>query len=647
VLLVLEAGLRLGGYGFPTGVTVPCVVDDTACRGDNVKFAWRFFPAAIAREFDPFLFPRTKPDGTFRVFVLGASAAQGTPDPAYSFGRILQVMLDHAWPEQTWEVVVAAMPAINSHVVVEITRDLARYDPDLFVVYLGNNEVVGPHGPGTVFAPLASNLGLIRTGIRLRATRVGQLLAHVGGQIGAGRGAPKVWRGLEMFLDHHVSADDSRLEHVYRHFRSNLEDICGIAARNGARVILCTLGSNLRDCPPFASTHRRGLDEAEEHRWTAAYEEAVTHEEAGDYSRAIAGYLAAAQIDDRYADLRFRLGRCYWVTGEHEQAYTCFLQARELDVLRFRPDQRINDTIRSVAAERSADRVHLVDAEAVFQSESPFGVPGRELFHEHVHLNFHGNYVLARAIFQAIWTDREVPSQALAEAEPVLQESECARRLAYNGWAHYNVLFKVLNYYLKEPPFTNQLYHDQQVAALEGRVRQLEKNLGPEQRRWISAQYQTLLQEKPSDIWLRWRYAEFLSVQMGDEVAAAAQCGHVVSVLPHSYKPHLMLALSLGRLGRFAEAIGHLETAVAIKPTSGQARHLLGLAHHRLGHAEEALANYRLALRLSPDDEARRRMAELLRAQGREDEAREVMGNASLRDTPRGTAAAPNTPAGR
>jgi tetratricopeptide (TPR) repeat protein len=456
---------------------------------------------------------------------------------------------------------------------------------------------------------------------------------------------PEVWRGLEMFLDHQVSADDSRLEHVYRHFRSNLEDICGIAARKGAQVILCTLGSNLRDCPPFASMHRRGLEEAEENRWTAAYEEAVTHEEAGDYGRAIAGFLAAAQIDDRYADLQFRLGRCYWATGEYEQANTRFLQARELDVLRFRPDQRINDTIRSVAAERSADQVHLVDAEAVFQSESPFGVPGRELFHEHVHLNFHGNYVLARAVFHAIREDRMVPTQAPAEPVAVLSESECASRLAYNEWAHYNVLFKVLNYYLEEPPFTNQLYHDQQVAALEQQVRQLERNVRLEQRRRISAQYETLLQENPSDIWLRWRYAEFLSVQMSDEAEAAAQCRHVVSVLPHSYKPHLMLALSLGRLGRLVEAIEHLDTAVAIKPTSGQARHLLGLAHHRLGHAEEALANYRLALRLSPDDgEARQRMAELLRAQGREDEAREVMGNASLRDTPRGTAAAPNTP---
>lgn len=230
----------------------------------------------------------------------------------------------------------------------------------------------------------------------------------------------------------------------------------------------------------------------------------------------------------------------------------------------------------------------------------------------------------------------------------VLSESECARRLAYNEWAHYNVLFKVLNYYLKEPPFTNQLYHDQRVAAIEQQVRQLERNLRLEQRRRISAQYETLRQENPSDIWLRWRYAEFLSVQMSDETEAAAQCRHVVSVLPHSYKPHLMLALSLGRLGRLAEAIEHLDTAVAIKPTSGQARHLLGLAHHRLGHAEEALANYRRALRLSPDDgEARQRMAELLRAQGREDEAREVMGNASLRDTSGGTAATPNTPASR
>jgi len=192
LLLGLEAGLRIAGCGYPATATIGCEVNGIACRGDNVKFGWRFFPRNIAQEFDPFVFPSKKPADTYRIFVVGASAAQGTPDPAYSFGRLLETMLDHAHPETDFEVTVAAMPAINSHVVVEVTKDLARYEPDLFVVYLGNNEVVGPYGPGTVLSPLSPSRSLIRAGIRLRSTRTGQLLADLASRLGANADAPKV-----------------------------------------------------------------------------------------------------------------------------------------------------------------------------------------------------------------------------------------------------------------------------------------------------------------------------------------------------------------------------------------------------------------------------------------------------------------------
>ena len=68
------------------------------------------------------------------------------------------------------------MTAINSHVAVEIARDCAAHQPDLFVVYMGNNEVVGPFGPATVFQQWSPNRKLIRATAWLKSTRVGQLL---------------------------------------------------------------------------------------------------------------------------------------------------------------------------------------------------------------------------------------------------------------------------------------------------------------------------------------------------------------------------------------------------------------------------------------------------------------------------------------
>ena len=117
LLLLVELSLRIVGYGFPAAAIIKCEVDGKDAYCDNVKFGWRFFPRNIAREAEPFVFPAGKPSDTYRIFVLGASAAKGEPDPAFCFGRILRLMLQEEYPAVKFELVTTAMTAINSHVV--------------------------------------------------------------------------------------------------------------------------------------------------------------------------------------------------------------------------------------------------------------------------------------------------------------------------------------------------------------------------------------------------------------------------------------------------------------------------------------------------------------------------------------------------
>ena len=228
-LTLLESGLRLGGYGYPAAFFVP--VAGQAAVATNPRFGWRFFPPAVARSpvIDRLADP--KPAGVYRVFVLGGSAAMGTPEPAFGFGRALEVLLEERFAETDFEIVNAAMAAINSHVALEIARDCMRREPDLFVVYLGNNEVVGPYGPGTVFAPAAASLTTIRLGLRLRRLRAGQLLRRGLTALRRGPSAPRRWQGMEMFLDRRVAADDPRLERSYEQLARNLTAIARLAAR--------------------------------------------------------------------------------------------------------------------------------------------------------------------------------------------------------------------------------------------------------------------------------------------------------------------------------------------------------------------------------------------------------------------------------
>ena len=47
-------------------------------------------------------------------------------------------------------------------------------------------------------------------------------------------------------------------------------------------------------------------------KWDDIYRQGSEFELKGDYADAVESYLEAMKIDDRYADLQFRLGRCYW-----------------------------------------------------------------------------------------------------------------------------------------------------------------------------------------------------------------------------------------------------------------------------------------------------------------------------------------------
>ena len=128
---------------------------------DNPAFGRRFFPPTLVRMSDKLRFPLSKGDNEQRIFVLGSSAAMGEPAPAFAFSRDLDCMLQGRYGPTRCEVINTAITAINSHVVVPIARECSHLSPDIFIVYMGNNEVIGPFGPGTVFSHFSS-LWLIR-----------------------------------------------------------------------------------------------------------------------------------------------------------------------------------------------------------------------------------------------------------------------------------------------------------------------------------------------------------------------------------------------------------------------------------------------------------------------------------------------------
>jgi tetratricopeptide (TPR) repeat protein len=599
LLGTLELGLRLFGYGYPTDYFLKSTIDGQAVYVENPQFGRRFFPPGQERSPSPFVLPAQKQAGTYRIFVLGESAAQGFPDTSYSFSRILEVLLRDKYPDTRFEVINTGMTAINSHVLLPIARDCGERQPDLFIVYAGNNEVIGPYGAANVLGPYSSSRSLIRATLFIKSLKTSQFLSALGRAVARKGDAARHWGGMSMYLDSQVRATDPRLEGVYDHFRANLEDICRAGRNAGAQVIVCSVATNLKDCAPFASLHEPSLTEEQAADWDRAFAEGVRAESAGRPGEAVRFYEQAAALDPGFAELAFRRGRCLAALGRDDEARACYEAARDLDTLRFRTDTRTNDVVRAVAGGRAEEGIHLVEAKRAFAEASPGGVPGENLFYEHVHMNFAGNYLLARNVYRQLADilPEAIRSQA-AQGRAPLSEQACAERLGLTAWNRLQIATMVLGL-VQKPPFTNQVDQAAQQARWRREVQELQRQVDAADRESMVAVYRKALQFAGEDPILRGNFALMLQ-EFGDTDRAIEQWELVVRRSPRDLRARLNLAELLGQKGKFPEAVAHCSEVLRIVPENPYARLTLGRIRAQEGRLSEALAAYAEALRLNP-----------------------------------------------
>jgi len=589
MLLGAEAGLRLVGYGHPGEFTVPCTVEGKSAFCENDRFTWQFFPPGMFRLPYSFAIPAGKTPRTYRIIVIGESAAQGVPDPSYGFARYLDVMLRDRFPSVAFEVINTSVSSINSHVLLPMARSLAHRHADLFVLYIGNNEVVGPFGPETTLTPRMSSLRLIRAGIFLRSTRLGQLMAGVL-QSGQGAAQPGEWRGIRMFLEQRIPADAPVMAPVYENFRRNLGDIVQVLRASGTPVLISTVGANLKDCAPFGSLHRPDLTAAERKQWEALVGAGAELETAGQYAAAKERYQSALAIDGHYAELQFRLGRSHWGLGEFEPARNRFALARDLDVLRFRADGRMNQIIRSVAA-AAGPGVELVDGETLFAAASPHGIPGRELFYEHVHLSPEGNYRLASALFPRVVA--RLPGDVARGSTTPPTRAEAERLLALTSFDRRRIA-QLVGIWLSQPPFTYQLNHEEQLRELQPAATAPDSN--PEE---IDDAYRWSIARAAKDHWLRFNYGVFLEHRR--PAAALAEFRTAVDLLPNDHLAREKLVDALIQLERFDDALAEGRELLRRMPYHGPIHLSMGYALARLGRLEESIAAYKRAIERQPE----------------------------------------------
>jgi tetratricopeptide (TPR) repeat protein len=596
----LEAALRLAGYGYRTSFFNKIRLSQQDFLVGNESFSLRFFPPQLMRWPNPILMEARKPTNTYRIFILGESAAQGDPEPAYGAGRYLEVLLRERCPGEHFEIINMAITAINSNVILPIARACARQQGDLWIIYMGNNEMVGPFGAATVFGAKAPPWWLVRLSLAVQQTRVGQLLTSLARRL-RGKAADTSWGGMEMFVGNQLAPDDPRRAVVYRNFQRNLRDILRVGLDSGAKIMLNTVAVNLKDCPPFASLSDTNLPATDQDASDKSYAEGTAAEEQGHFDTAAQFFNQAGKLNSRSANVQFRLGVCLLQLTNIAAAREHFQRACDDDALPFRADSQINGLIQHASQEFSGPDLDLFDAVGALETNSPARILGQETFYEHVHFNFDGSYRLGRAWAEEV--QHFLPAAVKAQAAPGWASQEtCERLLGLTDWNRNLVVRETIIPRMQEPPLSTQVNNADRMQALNDQIKEWRERMDATNAEANArAIYRDALNHAPGDYFVHENYAEFLQ-SIGDIKQSASEWQQACELSPCNPFAFCQAGRLLAQMGQGAEAQAALSEAISLHPRYFEAWLELGKLRFAEGKYESALKNYEQARQLQPND---------------------------------------------
>ncbi|MEC7096046.1 MAG: tetratricopeptide repeat protein, partial [Pseudomonadota bacterium] len=498
--------------------------------------------------------------------------------------RLLAAQLRSLFPNRDVEVVNTAMTSINSHVVYQVAQTLPFESADVAVILMGNNEVVGPYGPGTFNQNFLSSLSAIRALQALKRTRLWQLLDSSLAEVQSSDAkADLEWQGMQMFVDNGVAEDDSRMSAVYEHFEDNLRDIVDTLHAKGMHVVLSTVPVNLRQSAPFLSIGRDDLSASDEAKLAALRERAEAQALNGRWREAQDLWQQAIALDAGHADSHFQLATSLENLGEFALARSHYERALDLDGLRFRADTRINAIIERVARGYDSSNVSFVNSSKGFDRASAPYAPGWDLLVEHVHYDFSGNAVLARIFARAI-------ARHLSPTTPpkLLKTEEVAARIGFPNHETIENL-KNLQGMAKQPPFPGQSNYQDYLAFLATELSSVTGEVG--EPKDVVRRRQQVLVNGEGDWKLHFEMTA-LARHLKNKQAQYYHLDQLFKLYPHNRESYINLATLLSQDGRWAEVIPLLERSLSY--TRGreelvvEAVGWLGTAHLKTGNTAKA-----------------------------------------------------------
>ncbi|WDQ15788.1 tetratricopeptide repeat protein [Rhodopirellula sp. P2] len=380
-LVTIELALTLVGVGRSTDQADPLMgfsrqvpllerfVDEdgkTWMRTAENKLVW----------FNDQRFPLNKPANTQRIFCLGGSTTFGRPyDDNTSFAGWLREWLPHVDGARHHEVFNAGGVSYASYRVAAVMEELKVYEPDLFIVYTGQNEFLERRTYADFFDQSQAQLWL--TGWLNKTRTYGVIESIVRKTRQPKRSADSIDLAAEVDerLNHTVGPsdyvrDEEWSNNVREHFRFNVRRMISMARSADAKILFVVPASNEKDCSPF----KPGPDED----W-------------------------------------FESGRRAFEAGDFDVAQSAFRAAIDRDICPLRASSDFAAFIRELP---ESDDVRVLDFDAslrdVCRAEQGHGVLGEEYFLDHVHPTIEAHRQLSRWLISEMQDAGWLPEDSIA-----------------------------------------------------------------------------------------------------------------------------------------------------------------------------------------------------------------------------------------
>ena len=242
------------------------------------------------------------------------------------------------------------------------------------MLYAGHNEYYGAYGVGSMES-IGQSRWIVNFVLSLEKYKTFNLIRDAlkwGYSLLSSEeksGAPQKSGTLmsRMAKDQAILYSSAIYQQGLEQFEGNLNDVLSLCKENNVPVILSTLSCNLRDQSPFISLKSQNFPQA-----INVYNDAV------------------AKLSDS------------------SEAIKLFKYAKDLDGLRFRAPERINEIIIAFAKKYNYP---VVFVDSIFNSLSPFGITGNNIMTDHLHPTFEGYKIIGKSFFDIMSKNKLLPKQ--------------------------------------------------------------------------------------------------------------------------------------------------------------------------------------------------------------------------------------------